>query len=160
MVSNIIDTLKEYFGGLKTTRGRKHTFLGINFEILSDGKVELEMIDQLRDAIEIFGEVIDTNAATPSKHFLFDVSEDVELLDKKRSENFSYSSCKTAIYHFKDIIMGYKHIRILIESPEDKERVGNMITMTSMFKDSIKRMPSEDIKEANIVHEKDNNVAT
>ena len=29
VVSNIIDTLEEYYGDLKTTRGRKHTFLGI-----------------------------------------------------------------------------------------------------------------------------------
>ena len=35
-----------------------------------------------------------------------------------------------------------------------------MITKTSKFKDSINRMPSEDIKEANIVFEKDNDVAT
>ena len=58
------------------------------FEILNDGKVEVEMIDQLRDAIENVEVVIDTNAATPSKHFLFDVREHAELLDKKLSENF------------------------------------------------------------------------
>ena len=88
VVSNFVDELKGHFGGLKSTRGNEHTFLGIIFEINEDKTIELEMIEQLNEAIEAFGEVITGTAATPSKPYLFSVREDVELLNKEKSEIF------------------------------------------------------------------------
>ena len=87
-VTNLVNELKEYLGDLKTSRGKTHTFLGINFKIKKDKNVELEMIDQLNEAVTAFGEVINKTAATASKPYLFNVREDAELLDKEKSEVF------------------------------------------------------------------------
>ena len=87
-VTKVVNKLKKHFGELKTTRGKTHTFLGINFTITEQRTVELEMIDQLKEAIESFGEVISTTAVTPAKSYLFSVRDDAEKLDKEKSEIF------------------------------------------------------------------------
>ena len=38
VVSKVRQNLKEHFGDLKVVRGNKHTFLGMNIEILGDKK--------------------------------------------------------------------------------------------------------------------------
>ena len=40
-------------------RGKKHTFLGMNLRITEDKKIEIEMEDQLMEAIELFGEELE-----------------------------------------------------------------------------------------------------
>ena len=87
-VTNLVNELKEHFGDLKTSRGNTHTFLGINFKITKEKNVELEMMDQLNEAVLAFGEVINKTAATPSKPYLFNVRDDAERLDKEKSEVF------------------------------------------------------------------------
>ena len=54
VVTSIINDLKLHFGELKVSRGKQHTFLGINFKIRDDGKIELDMKEQIKDAIESF----------------------------------------------------------------------------------------------------------
>ena len=46
VVSKVIQTLKQHFGDLKVFRGTKHTFLGMNIEILKDKKIQIDMREQ------------------------------------------------------------------------------------------------------------------
>ena len=55
VIDNLLDTIKTHFGEIKITRGKKHTFLGMNIQITEDTKIEIEMEDQLMKAIELFG---------------------------------------------------------------------------------------------------------
>ena len=41
----MIETIYEHFGNLKVWRVKKHKFLGIDIELLSDGKLYLFMKD-------------------------------------------------------------------------------------------------------------------
>ena len=56
VIDDLLDTIKTHFGEIKITRGNIHTFLGMNIQITEDKKIEIEMEDQLMEAIEIFGE--------------------------------------------------------------------------------------------------------
>jgi hypothetical protein len=47
--------ISKHFGDLDISRGNKHTFLGINVKI-EEGKIKLNMKEQIREAIEMFGE--------------------------------------------------------------------------------------------------------
>ena len=51
-----MDTIKTHSGEIKITRGKKHTFLGMKLQITEDKKIEIDMEDQLMEAIDIFGE--------------------------------------------------------------------------------------------------------
>ena len=70
------------------TRGKRHKFLGLNLHITDDKKVEIDMKEQLMEAIEAFGEKIDGVVATPAQRHLFEVDENAEQLDEKKSDIF------------------------------------------------------------------------
>ena len=53
------------------TRGNKHTLLGINYNITEDKKVDIEIKEQLLEAIAAFGENIDEKVTTPVSSHLF-----------------------------------------------------------------------------------------
>ena len=56
VIDDLWDIIKTHFGEIKITRGKKHTFLGMNLRITEDKKIEIDMEDQLMDAIDVFGE--------------------------------------------------------------------------------------------------------
>ena len=80
--------MKEHFGDIKIYRGNSHVFLGIGIVLRDDGKFEVEMKDQLLEAIEMFGEEITGTVKLPAKHNLFQVNEDATKLAGKQSEVF------------------------------------------------------------------------
>ena len=41
VVEDLINDLRNYFGELLVTRGKNHTFLGMNLNIIEDKKVEI-----------------------------------------------------------------------------------------------------------------------
>ena len=43
VVSNIIDFLESSFGKMTVERGKIHTFVGMNFELLDSGKLKIVM---------------------------------------------------------------------------------------------------------------------
>ena len=54
VVTEVIDLMKKHFGDLTITRGNKHRFLGMNITINQDKSIEIEMKDQLQEAIGMF----------------------------------------------------------------------------------------------------------
>ena len=53
------------------TRGKNHTFLGMNISITEDKNVEIEMKEKFLEAIEEFGENIGEKVTTPVSSHLF-----------------------------------------------------------------------------------------
>ena len=58
VVTNILEKMREHFGDIKIYRGNSHVFLGIGIVLRDDCKFEVEMKDQLLEAVEMFGEEI------------------------------------------------------------------------------------------------------
>jgi len=86
-VTKMIKLIEDKFGSMNVSRGLKHTYLGINFEI-KNGKVEILMREYLQECIDAYGEAINTNAATPANKDLFVVNEKSERLDERRNKLF------------------------------------------------------------------------
>ena len=48
-MDQVIESLEDEFGKLTVTRGRKHTYVGMNIEFTDDGNVVIEMINYLKE---------------------------------------------------------------------------------------------------------------
>ena len=94
VVSKVIQTLKGHFGDLKVVRGTKHTFLGMNIEILKDKKIQIDMREQLQEAIDMFLESTLMKASSPGSRYVFQVDDDAEQLNKHQSEIFHSTVAK------------------------------------------------------------------
>ena len=88
LVEVLINYLKNNFGELVVNRGKKHTFLGMNINIMEYKKVEIEMKEKLLEEMEAFGENIDKKVTTPASSHLFVVNGKSQQLDEERSEIF------------------------------------------------------------------------
>ena len=54
-VTDILENL-DIFWGLTITRGKKHSFLGVDIKLTNDGKLKFGTQDQLQEAIDSFSE--------------------------------------------------------------------------------------------------------
>ena len=77
-----------------TTRGKSHTFLGMNFTIRDDKKIEIEMTEQVKETIAAFGEEITNHFATPAGGDMYVSETDDELLEKEQKERFHSVTAK------------------------------------------------------------------
>ena len=85
VVSEVIKTLEDTFGEMTGTRGKKHTFVGMDIEFKEDGKVELSMREYLQECINTFGEAFNGGAKTPARPSLFEIDKDSgQLCDRKK----------------------------------------------------------------------------
>ena len=94
VVSEVLKIIKAHFGDLTVSRGKKHTFLGMNITIRKDKKVQIEMKDQVKETILAFDEDVTTSATTTAALHLFDINNDCPKLDEARSDNFHHVVAK------------------------------------------------------------------
>ena len=92
VVDEIIKKINDRFGGLITTNGKEHTYLGMKIKYNDDRTVSINMSEYIEETIDVFSEVskISPGATTPAKQNLFDVDEDSKRLDTKRSNLFHH----------------------------------------------------------------------
>jgi len=88
-VTKMLDILNNKFDQMSITRGKKHTYLGMNFEI-REGKVFLEMASYLSECIKSFGESITSSAASPANKSLMTINENSEKLNDEKREIFHH----------------------------------------------------------------------
>jgi hypothetical protein len=85
VVTEILEEIKKHFGELTIERGDEHSFLGMNVKLLRDKKcIEIEMEQQIQEAIDAFGEDINGKVASPAAHHLFKTNDNAEKLSKKK----------------------------------------------------------------------------
>ena len=94
MVEETIKQLEDSFGKMSVTRGKRHTFVGMDFEITEDGKVNIQMKEYIKDCITSFGEHFNGVAATPATTKLFEVNEGENILDEQRRDIFHHIVAK------------------------------------------------------------------
>ena len=86
VIDELLDIIKTHVGEINITIGKKHTFLGMSLRITEDKKIEIEMEDQLMEAIELFGEELEREVMSPAQHHLFQVKKDDDTFDKDKKE--------------------------------------------------------------------------
>ena len=84
VVKEILNRIEKRFGNLTITRGKQHTFLGMDINFIRSGKVKILMKEYIVECIEAYELKEDKMAATPAKNDLFDINEDsLRLSDTK-----------------------------------------------------------------------------
>jgi len=94
VINDIINQLEKKFGKFTITRGNKHTFLGMNMHFLDDGRVSVEMKDQILEALDMFGEEVDMRVTSPAPRHLFDVDDNCEKLSSRKADIFHSVTAK------------------------------------------------------------------
>ena len=87
VVDMIIERIEEKYGKMSQTRGDNLEFFGMDIKF-REKKIEIGMKKHVKKAIDLFEEEITKTAATPARHYLFEVREEAEPLPEKKAENF------------------------------------------------------------------------
>jgi uncharacterized protein YeaC (DUF1315 family) len=88
VVDAIILEIEKRFGKMTVTRGKVHTFLGMNVTFNDNRTVSIGMKEYIQEAINEFEGDIKGTATSPAKANLFESSQGSPCLDQKRKENF------------------------------------------------------------------------
>ena len=67
----IVDAIEKKFGKLARTTGNKHTFLGMDVEMISKGKIAVSTPQHVDEATKGLGEEVKGTAVNPAKSKLF-----------------------------------------------------------------------------------------
>jgi len=97
VVSWVIEEIEQRFGKMTVDRGKKHTFVGMDFELLSCGKVKITMKNYIRECIEGFESldgILSGKATTPGQIDLFEIDEDEEPLSEEKAIMFHHIVAK------------------------------------------------------------------
>ena len=90
---------EEGIGKAKTTRGKHHTYLGMNLDFSTAGKVKINMTDYVKNMLEEFPENTSKKATTPAAQHLFKTREDdVQHLTEKQRELFHRTTAQAYSY--------------------------------------------------------------
>ena len=83
-------------GEVKSTRGSKHDFLGMDFEFKKNGKVTVDMTKYMKKMVDEFEKkyVLSKMATTPASIDLFGKDDDSPKLDKEMAEDFHTFTAK------------------------------------------------------------------
>jgi hypothetical protein len=94
VVTDIINKVEKHIGKVVTVRGKSHCYLGMNIFLRDDKKADIEMKDQISEAIEAFGEDIKGEASSPAARHLMMVNENATKLNQKQKEIFQSVTAK------------------------------------------------------------------
>ena len=94
VVTKIIDTLESHFGKMSVTRGREHTFLGMNIRYNDNQTATITMKQYLEEAIKESKMDIKYEAATLAKKTLFDIDEHAKRLLLEEADTFHIVTAK------------------------------------------------------------------
>ena len=72
--------LRVNFGYLVITRGKKHSFLGMNIEITKEKKIQIALKEHLEEVLETFGEEISSRLSLLAQHNIFTMNDESETL--------------------------------------------------------------------------------
>jgi hypothetical protein len=90
----ITDEVEKKFGKLTRTTGAKHMFLGMDIEFLGDKKVAIATPQHINEAIEDFGEDLETDAVNPAKSKLFIINHESECLGDEKADIYHSITAK------------------------------------------------------------------
>jgi hypothetical protein len=76
--------------------GNKHNYLGVDLEFKQDGRLDVSMVNYLKNMIEALPEQIVGRAATPAGERLFDIRDEKEAkpLEEERTIAFHHTTAQ------------------------------------------------------------------
>ena len=96
VVDQVILSIEEKFGKMTVTRGKKHSFVGMDIEFKINGTVALSMDEYIKECIDIYGNKIKKSASSPAKGNLFDEDEgdEAKIHNEDLAEKFHHTTAK------------------------------------------------------------------
>jgi hypothetical protein len=88
VVTNTLTWLESKYGELRTTRGKKHNYLGMDMDFSKTGEVSISMIKYLQETIEKFPENIEGSVSSPAAAHLFEINDQATKLEDERAQLF------------------------------------------------------------------------
>ena len=118
-LSKEIQLIEEKFGELTITRGKKLSYLGMNFDFTNNNKAIITMEGFTNDLLSDMNGIIDGVKETPASKNLFTIGES-ELLNEKEKE-FFHSTVARLLYIAKrvrpDILLAISYLAKRVQSP-------------------------------------------
>ena len=90
VVDKVIDDIEKQFGKMTVTRGKKHTFVGMDITFTPNNRVNIIMKDYITECFTVFAEDLTKGAATPATRHLFEINENSLKLNEEKSEIFHH----------------------------------------------------------------------
>ena len=90
VVTKFIKWLEDKYGKMRTSRGKKHDYLGMDMDFSTPGYVKIGMVNYIQSTIKDFPEKITKTANTPASSHLFNVNEHDEKLCNKMAAVFHH----------------------------------------------------------------------
>ena len=79
---------------MQTTRGKVHSYLGMDLDYSKKGKVKVGTVDYVKDTISNFTQQIMGTAAAPAANHLFEVNSDCRKLPEELGREFHHTVAK------------------------------------------------------------------
>ena len=129
VVDALLKKIRSFFGEITVTRGKRHTFLGMDLSIVNR-KVKVNMKDQLLEVIDAFEviENVEGIVRSPAQHGLMVVDENSERLDEHRSDVF-HSVTQKLLYIMKrarpdlETLLSFLTMRVSKSTVEDWKKL-------------------------------------
>ena len=117
------------------TRGKKHTFVGIDIEFNANGTVILSMDDYIDECINIYNDEINKSASFPAKGTLFDdnVGQKTEILNESKAEKFHHTTAKLFYVSKRvridiDLTVSYLCTRVASPTEGDEDKLRRVLS--------------------------------
>jgi hypothetical protein len=94
VLTNMLTWLESKYGELRTTRGKVHSYLGMNMDFSKPGEVIITMIDYLKETVNNFPEIIEGIVTSPAGAHLFDINDQAKKLDDEMAQHFHTAVAK------------------------------------------------------------------
>ena len=154
VVTEVLELMKGHFGDLTITRGKNHNFLGMNITINDDKNIEIEMKDQLKEAIAVFeaaeGETVDEKVTSPASRHLREANDNCEKLVASKHEVF-HSVVAKLLYIMKrarpdlETAVSYLCTRVSKSDLDDWKKLRRLIAFVKVTIDDVRIIGANDL---------------
>ena len=88
VINDIITKLESNYGKMSMTVGKRHTYVGMNIQYNDSGTVTIDMVDYVKECLAEFPETLEKEVKTPAASNLFEVRDEIPLLDPSLAKLF------------------------------------------------------------------------
>jgi hypothetical protein len=127
VVEGVLRFLNERYGKeapLVVTRGKVHDYLGMTIDYSVDGKVQITMVEYIKEMLEELPADMAGESATPAANHLFTIREEPILLDEETSDKFHSYTAKLLFVSKRarpDVQTSVAFLTTRVKSPDEDD---------------------------------------
>ena len=124
VVDEILAWLESVYGEIRTTKGKQHTYVGMDLDFSKAGEVEVSMKGYLEETIDDFPVPIEGIASTPASLFLFQVNPNSSKLSEDRVRAFHTAVAKLLFVTKRergDIMTAVSFLTTRVKEPDEDD---------------------------------------